>query len=251
MKQSWGLLLLVLGFISPGIPVFAHGGMVHGESPLNQRLPFWPRFESAPGLVTLVDEGDTTAVYQVTFESFWSAESHPLNFPPSPHFSPLIGGSHHELVHFWSPVGLASPGIKSMAETGNISPLDQEVADAVGNGDAGAVFTGPGIPLSPGTVTMMIQVSRSFPAATLVSMIAPSPDWFVGVDGLRLYGTSQWLSEVVVDLYAYDAGTDSGASYVSVNEPTLPQEPIFMILEPPFEVDDEIPLVARFTFTLQ
>ena len=54
--------------------------------------------------------------YTVVFEATWSAESHPDGFPPSPHFSGLIGGTHNDQVTFWEVGGLASPGMESMAE---------------------------------------------------------------------------------------------------------------------------------------
>jgi serine/threonine protein kinase len=38
---------------------------------------------------------------------------------------------------------------------------------------------------------------------TLVSMVAPSPDWFVGVGGLPLLQDGQWVDELVVPLPAW------------------------------------------------
>jgi hypothetical protein len=35
-----------------------------------------------------------SARYQLTFEATWSDGTHPLEFPPNPHFSGLIGASH-------------------------------------------------------------------------------------------------------------------------------------------------------------
>lgn len=57
---------------------------------------------------------------------------------------------------------------------------------------------------------------------TLVSMIAPSPDWFVGVSGLSLYENGEWVSEKVAELYLYDAGTDSGINFTSADVVTTP-----------------------------
>ena len=34
------------------------------------------------------------AVYRVTFEADWSSQTHPVDFPSSAHFSPLVGMTH-------------------------------------------------------------------------------------------------------------------------------------------------------------
>jgi hypothetical protein len=35
------------------------------------------------------------ARYRLTFNATWSAQTHPNDFPPSPHFSGLIGMTHN------------------------------------------------------------------------------------------------------------------------------------------------------------
>ena len=78
-------------------------------------------------------------------------------------------------------------------------------------------------------------------------MIAPSPDWFVGVSGRSLQDESgEWLEELEVTLYPYDAGTDDGATYTSANADSSPQQPIRGIRgEAPFS---DAP-IGTFTFT--
>ena len=61
------------------------------------------------------------------------------------------------------------------------------------------------------------------PLATVIAMIAPSPDWFVGVDGLDLRDGVGWADRVTVELRVYDAGTDSGASYAAADVATAPR----------------------------
>jgi hypothetical protein len=168
-----------------------------------------------------------------------------LNFPPSPHFSGLIGGTHNDQVRFWEVGELASPGIKNMAETGNKSPLDAEIQAAIGAGTAGAVISGGGIGHSPGSVTETFTIDEGHPLVTLVSMLAPSPDWFVGVSGHSLRDGGEWVDVSVVDLVVYDAGTDSGTDYTSPNNPTIPPVPIFEKMDGPFAQNN---VVGTFTF---
>jgi hypothetical protein len=187
-----------------------------------------------------------TAEYTVTFEATGNAETHPASFPPNPHFSGLIGGTHDVSVAFWRVGELASPGIESMAETGAKSTLISEFNAAILAGGADSLVSGGGINPSPGSVAVSFQIDLEFPLVTLVSMIAPSPDWFVGVWGLSLLESGDWVEEKVVALLPYDSGTDSGTTYTSPNSDTDPAEPITLITTLP--VGNGVPL-GTFTFT--
>lgn len=170
----------------------------------------------------------------LTFDAVWSQQTHPNAFPPNPHFSELIGGTHGPGVRFWQPGQLASRGIQSVAETGSPFLLRDEVEAAMALGQAGALITGVGIGLSPGSTSTTFDVPLSHPRITVVTMIAPSPDWFVGTESLPLLEGGRWLAQVIVDLPPYDAGTDSGISYLSPNQPTNPPQPISAITVAPF-----------------
>ena len=195
---------------------------------------------------------DSMAMYVVVFNSTWSAETHPTDFPTSPHFSGLIGATHNSTVKLWEAGGLASPGIKNMAETGGKDPMNSEIETLIQSGPAGVKLSGGGINPSPGTVSLDFEISIDFPLVTLVSMIAPSPDWFVGVSELSLMAGGEWVDELVVDLHGYDAGTDSGATFASSNAETTPAEPIAIIQTAPLVLDAMAPVpLGTFTFTRQ
>ena len=170
-----------------------------------------------------------TATYQLTFDATWSAITHPVGFPSGPHFSGLIGGTHNNQASFWAPGANASAGIEAMAETGSKSPLDAEVQAAINSGNAGMIISGGGIGVSPGSVSVTLTVSQQHSKITVVSMIAPSPDWFVGVHDLELFENGAWINSKVVALLPYDSGTDSGVNYSSPNQDTNPQDPISLI----------------------
>jgi hypothetical protein len=80
-------------------------------------------------------------------------------------------------------------------------------------------------------------------------MIAPSPDWFVGVDSLNLFEDGNFVDEKTVVLFAFDAGTDNGTTYTSPNNPSDPPIPIFKIVGYPFFYEDELNPLGTFTFT--
>ena len=196
--------------------------------------------------VGTLDPAPDSAVYRIVFEATWSAQTHPADFPGGPHFSPLIGGVHSDRVSFWELRETSSPGMESMAETGATGLLSGEIRAEIPQ-NALAVISGSGIG-SPGITTIQDVVVRlDDPLVTLVTMIAPSPDWFAGVTGYSLLnGVGHWTGERTVVLYPLDAGTDDGSSYTSANDDTSPKEPIGNLRGlKPFSAEP----VGRFTFT--
>lgn len=186
------------------------------------------------------------ATYRVTFDLTWSAVTHPGNYPANAHMSPPIGATHRAAARLWEPGGLSSPGMERMAETGATNTLTSEINGLIGAGDADQVITRSGFD-SPATRSMVITVSEDFPLVSLVTMVAPSPDWFVGVDSLPLNQGGLWRDDVVVPLVVWDAGTDSGADFTSPNQDTNPQEPIALQDGGPFLAGG--PALGTLTFT--
>ena len=189
---------------------------------------------------------DPVARYRVTFRASWSAATHPDRFPADPHFSPLVGAVHDESVRFWNPGAIASDGIEQMAERGATSPLDDVIRAAVERGEARALLLGGDIPRSPGEVSLELDLSTEHAHVTLVTMVAPSPDWFVGISAENLLASGEWPDELVFELQAYDAGSDSGTTYDSRDRDTQPKEPIRRIEAAPFL---GTPPLGTFTFT--
>lgn len=192
-----------------------------------------------------------TATYELTFTATWSADTHPDGFPSNPHFSGLIGATHNSNVVFWATDELASPGIRAMAELGSKGLLTNEVNQAYEAGTAYKLLDGPSIPVSPGVRKMTFETIPQYPLVTLTSMLAPSPDWFVGTRGLALLDNGRWLDSMQVDLFVYDAGTDSGPNYTSPDQATNPAEDIARIETAPFLVDGSVKPVGTFLFALK
>jgi len=196
---------------------------------------------AGPGVVSA-----SVAEYRLTFDATWSATTHPSAYPAGAHFSSLVGGTHDASVSFWQLGGLASDGIELMAESGQSAPLLAEVQTAIDAGSAWSTISASGVP-SPGVRQTTFFISSSHDRATVVTMVAPSPDWFVGVSGLALRSGDVWLDDVVVALPALDAGTDDGVDFTSPNDDTNPAEPIAGFSGPPFA---STPPLGTFTFEL-
>jgi hypothetical protein len=189
-----------------------------------------------------------SARYRVSFDASWSEETHPTDIPRTPHFSGLIGGTHGSAARFWEEGALASEGIRLMAEQGRKTPLDTEIEAAISAGRGQYVLSGGDVPRSPGSVSLDFDITRDYPLVTLVSMVAPSPDWFVGISSLNLIENGTWVTEKIVTLHPYDAGTDSGVTFSSADVKTLPPQPIHRITTGPFVVGASVPPVGTFTF---
>jgi hypothetical protein len=194
---------------------------------------------------------DFTARYQVVFNATWSQATHPADWPTGAHFSGLVGGTHNSAVHFFREGQTASEGIRLMAERGQQATLLSEVAPAIANGTAQQQLAGGGIRSSPGTVSLTFPepMRRDYPMVTLVSMIAPSPDWFVGVDSLSLIEEDNWVTNKVVTLYGLDAGTDSGVTYTSPDLVTMPRDVVTRFTGFPALVNGTIVPFGTFAFT--
>ena len=189
-----------------------------------------------------------SATYTVTFTGAWTAEATPGGIPDGAHFSPLIGGVHNADVAFLEAGGKATPGIESMAERGRTATLTEEIQAAGAN--ALSVLrkeSGPGATASDTFDAVTVTADR--PRITLLSMIAPSPDWFVGVFDLSLLDAEgNWIEALTVDLHPWDAGTEEGDDFSFDNAATTPHGTITSLQGTDRFSDAPI---ATMTFTLQ
>lgn len=78
--------------------------------------------------------------------------------------------------------------------------------------------------LLPHALLPLLHLQLSF-----IVRIVPSPDWFVGVDGVDLCEGDHWKESVTLELFPYDAGTDSGFTFSSPNFETIPQDKITQV----------------------
>ena len=162
------------------------------------------------------------ATYSVRIEGDWDTGVTPGGVPPGAHFTTFVGGIHNDEVAFLDPGAAASAGIEAMAEAGATATLIEEVNDAKPDVDRHITIPAPAIG-SSSTQTGVVFTS-DHPRLTLTSMIAPTPDWFVGVSGLSLLDPSgNWRDSVTVDLYPWDAGTEDGTGFSLTNAETDPQ----------------------------
>ena len=198
-----------------------------------------------------------TVTYRLEVDNTWSQETHPGRMPPErAHFSWLGGGTHSDRISFWQEGQLASPGIVEMAETGVIDMLVGEIDQQIDEGNAFSslpyrwwVCADGIVNESCGTSIFEFEVDSEFPLVTLVTMLGPSPDWFVGVSGLNLRDGARWRPQVVVDLHPYDGGTRSENEWALYGDFNNPPEPISLITDESEQLVGPASL-GTMTFTL-
>ena len=172
-----------------------------------------------------------SATYRVAFEGKFAASAlaSGVSVPSGEHFTTLIGAVHNGSVTFWSSGQTASAGVEAVAELGTTGTFKSEINAAMLN--ALAVIEQSIASGGTATATVDITLTTDHPLVTLTSMVAPSPDWFVGVSGLSLRNTADdgWQESLTVELFPYDAGTEDGTEFSLNNAATSPQGTITSI----------------------
>ncbi|KAM9237466.1 spondin-2 isoform 1-T1 [Dugong dugon] len=198
---SWALLLATLGSVA-GLPL--------GEEPscTAQHL----------------------ARYSITFTGKWSQTAFPKQYPlfrPPAQWSTLLGATHSSDYSMWKKNEYVSNGLRDFAERGEAWALMEEI-EAAGEKiqSVHGVFSAPAVPTGTGQTSAELEVHARHSLVSFVVRIVPSPDWFVGVDSLDLCEGDHWKDQVSVDLFPYDAGTDSGFTFSSPNFATIPQDTV-------------------------
>ncbi|XP_045479299.1 spondin-1 [Harmonia axyridis] len=198
------------------------------------------------------------ATYNLIFEGIWSSKTHPKDYPTLlwlTHFSDVIGASHERNFSFWGEGMIASEGFRSLAEWGSVRLMETELRAKSKYLRTIIKAAGLWYPSVNTNTSARFKVDRKHHLISLASMFGPTPDWVVGVSGLNLcLKNCTWQENAVIDLYPYDAGVDSGITYMSPNAETVPRERIYRITttypedpRAPFynPSESEIPPLAR------
>jgi len=169
---------------------------------------------------------------QQTMEQ-WTTK-YPTNLPSQPHYSQMVLTMHNSKYKMSAVGEHASTGLELLAESGDTNDIVLEIAR-----DANALMPYRGIPILQSGVTEAVvnnvqenkkrgfadftmEADSKFPEISAATMIAPSPDWYAFGTTTGLYKDGAF-QPATIEMYAYDAGTDSGATYTAPNSETRPQ----------------------------
>ncbi len=131
--------------------------------------------------------------YQVTITNLTQAQS----------FTPVLVATHKAGYPVFMPGSPASADLEAVAEGGDISGLKAtlDASDDVHETVASEGLLGPGK-----SVTLTLDNSKRFRYLSLVSMLIPTNDAFLGISGLKL--PKKKNNPVTIAVPAYDAGTE-------------------------------------------
>ena len=182
-------------------------------------------------LFSLSAEAQSTANYTISVTTIWNSMQH-SSVPGNAHWSNLIGATHNTPNEFVSLGTNATTGIKDVAERGDNDEFIIEINNAINAIPSRAdQLLQDGFSPNNGDNDIAsfsnITISEDFPLITLVSMVAPSPDWFIAVNSLNLRSGDNsmlngWKDTFTMDVFVYDAGTDGGTNYGSSDNPISP-----------------------------
>lgn len=188
--------------------------------------------------------GPSEVIYDITMKVEWSEQTHRDYHISTAHMSdPVIWVGKTNPV--FSLGSSASPGMKEMAEDGRTRTIKQELEFLQTSGQIEQFHIYDRID-APGTQTYRVYINRDNPVVSLVSMIAPSPDWFVAIEGLNLLEDGRWKNKISLVAIALDAGTEDGSEFKITNPATSPRGVISKLTDIP---SVEIPPFVRVEFT--
>ena len=171
----------------------------------------------------------TVLAIAVTVASMSSVSAQELsiqftNLTHGSHFTPLLVSAHSSDQHIFEVSTAASSSLQAMAEGGDTSGLITELsalnADLIDNPAGG--LTAPGQTINFNLVTQETNTRLS-----VVGMILPSNDGFVGLDSLTIPNEE---GSYTYYLNAYDAGTEANDEIVNgagaPGAPGIPADPL-------------------------
>jgi hypothetical protein len=175
-----------------------------------------------------------TAEYTVAFSFNWNNNDFPVDYPSNPHFSPLVGWVHQKDNTFFDTGKTATDGIKIMAEVGGTPTLVKELQALIDQEKGLKTYVGSGLGSGVGSIVLDITISNEFPAVSLVTMLAPSPDWYIAAVNVVLTDEDDnFIESKTIHGVVYDAGTDSGTTFTAANSASNPRENIDIITQAP------------------
>ena len=116
--------------------------------------------------------------------------------------------------------------------SGNTSTLESEIDTKIAEKKAGKLILYSGSQLGPEVkkTGVDVQVNANFSKVSIITMLAPSPDWFIGINSVDLCNSGKWQESLdIAMLSPYDAGTEDGTTFSIDNNATDPHVSIFKI----------------------
>ena len=183
---------------------------------------------------TEMPETEVPVTYQITVTGMWQTGSHPNGptsgaLPGGAHFTSMATMIHDDTISFWESGGMATTGIENVAELGSTSALQQEATNAGTQVSSFAINPAPSL---SGMRMYSIEATSTHSLLSMISMIAPSPDWFIGLSSVELTDAEgKWYRCLNSNLVGYDAGTEDATAFTLGGTARNPHENIHRLSE--------------------
>jgi len=161
---------------------------------------------------------DSMRRYRVRITGIWA--NPPFVTPGNAHFSSFSGTVHSAAKPLINIASVSSPGFESLAESGNNTAMNAENKILVeSSSDVLDYYQSSGI-AATGDAEFLLTFDEEHSQFSIFTMIAPSPDWVVGLNAFDFKKTDgTWLSETEyteIDkskIAHVDAGTKTGNQF--------------------------------------
>lgn len=189
---------------------------------------------------------DFPVEYRVSVQNLWGVDTHPTDYPSSPRLEPFLAISHRPNTEIFSLSLPAMEGIKTMAETGIMVRLEEEV-DILRGGDLALDRSLGDRLVFFETSAVFLGFNETHTYFTLLARIAPSPDWFISAYRINLKPNGEWVDTLVIYPDAYDAGTDFSQTFTGDAIPANPRQLVSLITTVPLAYNGTVPPLAKIT----
>lgn len=156
---------------------------------------------------------NSMAKYRVTFISYWGNNKSQINSPKNPHTGNMFLTLSNDNFKLFEINKLATKAISNTSIYGEISDLMDQTYN---NFNVGKVYTAS-VLSTPNEYSFIIEADSYNRHLSFITKIAPSPDWFAGVSNTNLIRAGNWVDNLVVPLFVYDAGTICGNGFNDKN----------------------------------
>ncbi|WP_065204650.1 spondin domain-containing protein [Shewanella woodyi] len=131
------------------------------------------------------------------------------NLTQGNHFTPILITAHDNTSHQFQAGEMASPALQKMAEGGDIADL---MAAATGNNELTVGNPTEGLLAPGGKVNEIMLDTQSMTHLSIVAMVLPTNDAFIGLDAWEIPTTP---GTYTINVNAYDAGTEANDEIVN------------------------------------
>lgn len=157
--------------------------------------------------------------YTLTFETNFTEDTHPTDYPENATFGPLLVITHSPQVSVYQLGQVASEGFEAYVENGDAGALGAFISNELGEEGDGQFSISTGSTVGPqSTTTLSATITPTRTRITFLARLDPSPDWFVAVNSFNIIDGDALVENEIINLVPIDAGSDAGTTYLSEDE---------------------------------